>query len=412
MPVPALISDLSTTAASNSPPGSEAVFPNLDNYLRALSSFIAQNYANKAALASPTFTGTVTAATIVYTGALSGPSPAFTGTTTAVDLTTTGNTVLGNAATDTLNVGAGGIVKDASGNVTLGGNLTVTGNVTSVVDVTTTGNTILGNASTDTLNVGNGGLIKDSSGRVGIGATPALGSSVLEVTHATDGRLVLHASTATASSGSALLLYRNSTYLGRVGISANQLADGTTDWLQQSVGAMRFATGAGTGTEWLKISTAGDITGLGVAITRSKSATTSRNSTTTFADDPHLVVPLSVGTWAVDGYISAWATTSGAGGFKSTLAFSGTSTSASTIAFGQLNSTFASASAATLGINYITAATLRTGTGVAPADWLRYTGTITVSVAGNLSLQWAQEASNANNTNVGIGSYLSCTKVA
>jgi hypothetical protein len=39
-------------------------------------------------------------------------------------------------------------------------------------DLTTTGNTILGNASTDTLNVGNGDLIKDASGNVGIGVTP------------------------------------------------------------------------------------------------------------------------------------------------------------------------------------------------------------------------------------------------
>jgi hypothetical protein len=35
-------------------------------------------------------------------------------------LTTTGNTILGDASTDTLNVGAGGLVKDASGNVGIG----------------------------------------------------------------------------------------------------------------------------------------------------------------------------------------------------------------------------------------------------------------------------------------------------
>ncbi len=39
--------------------------------------------------------------------------------------------------------------------------------------LTTPGNTVLGDASTDTLNVGNGGLVKDASGNVGIGtATP------------------------------------------------------------------------------------------------------------------------------------------------------------------------------------------------------------------------------------------------
>jgi hypothetical protein len=44
-----------------------------------------------------------------------------------------------------------------------------------IVNLTTTGNTILGDASTDTLNVGNGGLVKDASGNVGIGtASPAV----------------------------------------------------------------------------------------------------------------------------------------------------------------------------------------------------------------------------------------------
>ena len=42
MPVPASIDELSTTASANYPAGSEPVFPNLDNYLRAHASFIAQ----------------------------------------------------------------------------------------------------------------------------------------------------------------------------------------------------------------------------------------------------------------------------------------------------------------------------------------------------------------------------------
>lgn len=48
MPVPTVITDLSTTAASNSPSGSDAILPDLDNYIRALSAFIAQNYASLA----------------------------------------------------------------------------------------------------------------------------------------------------------------------------------------------------------------------------------------------------------------------------------------------------------------------------------------------------------------------------
>lgn len=44
MPVPSSITDLSPDPNTNSPQGSEAVFPNLDNYLRTLSAFIRQLY--------------------------------------------------------------------------------------------------------------------------------------------------------------------------------------------------------------------------------------------------------------------------------------------------------------------------------------------------------------------------------
>ena len=64
------------------------------------------------------------------------------------------------------------LLTDANGKSETFTNITVTGTLTGV-DITTTGNTILGNASTDTLNVGNGDLIKDASGNVGIGVTPS-----------------------------------------------------------------------------------------------------------------------------------------------------------------------------------------------------------------------------------------------
>jgi len=50
MPVPTLITDLSTTAATNSPAGTDAISNTMDDYIRSLSAFIAQNYANKASL--------------------------------------------------------------------------------------------------------------------------------------------------------------------------------------------------------------------------------------------------------------------------------------------------------------------------------------------------------------------------
>jgi hypothetical protein len=63
------------------------------------------------------------------------------------------------------------IVLDGTTGITTPG-LTNTGSTT-IVALTTTGNTILGDASTDTLNVGNGNLVTDASGNVGIGSTTA-----------------------------------------------------------------------------------------------------------------------------------------------------------------------------------------------------------------------------------------------
>jgi hypothetical protein len=70
MPVPTVLADLSTTLSNNSPPGTETVGTNLDDYLRAGFGLLAQVNANKletstasstyAPIASPTFTGTVT----------------------------------------------------------------------------------------------------------------------------------------------------------------------------------------------------------------------------------------------------------------------------------------------------------------------------------------------------------------
>ena len=69
--------------------------------------------------------------------------------------------------------------------ITLDGTLGITTPAETVQGaLTTTGNTILGDATTDTLNVGNGGLVKDASGNVGIGtSSPSVyvGFTTLEV---------------------------------------------------------------------------------------------------------------------------------------------------------------------------------------------------------------------------------------
>jgi hypothetical protein len=72
------------------------------------------------------------------------------------------------------------VIIDGTTGITTPG-LTNTGTET-IVNLTTTGNTILGDASTDTLNVGNGGLVKDASGNLGLGVTPSAWSGSFKAT--------------------------------------------------------------------------------------------------------------------------------------------------------------------------------------------------------------------------------------
>lgn len=58
MPVPSLLTDLSSVPGDNSPQGGESVFPSLDDYLRTISAFIAQLDSAKAALTGSNATGT------------------------------------------------------------------------------------------------------------------------------------------------------------------------------------------------------------------------------------------------------------------------------------------------------------------------------------------------------------------
>ena len=70
----------------------------------------------------------------------------------------------------------------------------------SVADLTTTGNTILGNATTDTLNVGSGGIIKDASGNVGLSVTPT-GAYKLQIAGGVSGYNYFIGTQATADAG-------------------------------------------------------------------------------------------------------------------------------------------------------------------------------------------------------------------
>lgn len=85
MPVPSLITDLSTTAGSNSPAGTDPIGTDADNYIRAHAAFIAALRDGSKNLEA----GTATA-----------PSLAFTGDT---------NTGIYSSAADTVSIAAGGV---------------------------------------------------------------------------------------------------------------------------------------------------------------------------------------------------------------------------------------------------------------------------------------------------------------
>jgi hypothetical protein len=93
---------------------------------------------------------------------------------------------------------------------------TVNGAVTVTGALTANGNVILGDASTDTLNVGNGGLVKDASGNVGIGtASP---SYKLDVQGSVGATIASKTAEFNAAGGSIYSSYNDGTKTWRVGV--------------------------------------------------------------------------------------------------------------------------------------------------------------------------------------------------
>src|SRR5690348_3327608 len=80
MPIPSVMSDLSTTAADNYPTGSEPIGANLDNYLRGHAALIRQPYALAAS--------SIAAGSTVDVSAAEGESVLITGTGTITSLGT------------------------------------------------------------------------------------------------------------------------------------------------------------------------------------------------------------------------------------------------------------------------------------------------------------------------------------
>ena len=139
--------------------------------------------------------------------------------------------------------------------ITLDGNLGITTPAETVQGaLTTTGNTILGDATTDTLTVGVTGIVKDASGNVGIGtASPAQKLHVVQATDAnTDGIRV--ARTGNATQYGSLSNYGGATWLTTV----DTLAGGN------NITVFNRSSNGTTFTESMRIDSSGNV-GIGTA---------------------------------------------------------------------------------------------------------------------------------------------------
>jgi hypothetical protein len=119
-------------------------------------------------------------------------------------------------------VQSGATVKVAVSDLTAGRNV-------SMADLTTTGNTILGNAQADTLNVGNGDIVKDGVGYTGFGTAPSYKVHILESKTITptsgDGQLAVVNSSATTTDVAAILFSSQGTRHGQISVGQGTLGN-------------------------------------------------------------------------------------------------------------------------------------------------------------------------------------------
>lgn len=149
--------------------------------------------------------------------------------------------------------------------------------------------------------------------------------------------------------------------------------------------------------------------------TAAKASATSRASTTVLTADPHLVLSLPVGTFDLRGNLLIASAADAAGDFSHRWSWTGTMT----VTMGGIGPTNLLASGATSDADFVRqlpdsaspSAVSSYGAsnfGVNAAIDVR----VVVTVAGNLTLEWAQLASNANATTLEAGSWITAYPVA
>lgn len=143
-------------------------------------------------------------------------------------------------------------------------------------------------------------------------------------------------------------------------------------------------------------------------IPKTKASDTSMTNTTTLADDPDLVInSLAIGTYKIELFVNC-AVSGGTPGFNCGFATSATMTAAYSQSDICVGGTVTSSARTLIG-------TVSLGTGVttsAISNYVHWTGTVIVTVSGNLRFQWAQAGLDAVNSSIAkAGSWLIATKV-
>lgn len=171
--------------------------------------------------------------------------------------------------------------------------------------------------------------------------------------------------------------------------------DGTSD-----TGTIKNATFSGT------------TDGLRVPLVAYKTGNTARTSTITVSDDPHLTLALGVGVYAFQLWLPFWASTTTGQGIRLQFAYSGTVAGPSYYTYdGAVLGSQVGSQIVPLTTLY-TASDITTSSDGSGGDALFFTGVINSTIAGTLSLKWAQESSSINATTIGSGAWLTCTKIS
>jgi hypothetical protein len=144
-----------------------------------------------------------------------------------------------------------------------------------------------------------------------------------------------------------------------------------------------------------------------------KAASTSRNTTTTFASDPDLAFSnVPAGTYEIE-LALFFDSTLAACGFKAQLSFSGT------VANGILSPWGCNGTNTTQALGYqsfsggiINVATMSSGQATASQNWFFARGTVTLSTTQNVALQWAQQTSSANAAVLQVMSRMTLRRIA